>query len=121
MFGFILFYMIHLRMIGLISIGDFAFVFGISLVVAEDIWSATISLQDFSRAMGDLKSALSILNVPQENLDRAHALPLVIKNPTIEFKNVRFGYDGKNAVFKDLNLSVKSGEKVGLVGHSSLF
>lgn len=118
MFGFILFYMIHLRMGGFITIGDFAFVFGISLVVAEDIWHATISLQDFSRAMGDLKSALSILNVPQQNLDRKNARDLVIKSPTIEFKNVSFAYDGKNPVFKNLNILVRSGEKVGLVGHS---
>ena len=118
MFGFILFYMIHLRMIGLITIGDFAFVFGMSLSVAEDIWHATISLQDFSRAMGDFKSALSILNAPQENVDRKNAQFLVIKSPMIEFKNVSFGYDGKNAVFKDLNLLVKPGEKIGLVGHS---
>lgn len=118
MFGFILFYMIHLRMSGLITIGDFAFVFGISLVVAEDIWHATLSLQDFSRAMGDLKSALSILNVPQQNLDQKNAKALVIKSPTIEFKNVSFAYDGKNAVFKDLNILVRPGEKVGLVGHS---
>ncbi len=118
MFGFILFYMIHLRMTGLITIGDFAFVFGISLVVAEDIWHATISLQDFSRAMGDLKSALSILNVPQQNLDQKNAGALVIKSPTIEFKNVSFAYDGKNPVFKNLNILVRSGEKVGLVGHS---
>lgn len=118
MFGFILFYMIHLRMTNSISIGDFAFVFGISLIVAEDIWRATTSLQDFSRAMGDLKSALSILNIPQENLDQANAQPLVIKSPTIEFKEVSFGYDGKDSVFKNLNLSVNSGEKIGLVGHS---
>lgn len=118
MFGFILFYMIHLRIMGLISIGDFAFVFGLSLIVAEDIWRATISLQDFSRAMGDLKSALSILSVPQENLDQANAQPLIIKSPAIEFKGVSFGYDEKNSVFKDLNLSVKAGEKIGLVGHS---
>ncbi len=114
MFGFILFYMIHLRMVGLISIGDFAFVFGISLVVSEDIWTATISLQNFSRAMGDLKSALTILNVPHENLDKENAQPLVIKKPTIEFKNVSFGYDGKDSVFKDLNLVVKSGSLIAL-------
>ncbi len=118
MFIFILFYMIHLRIIGAISVGDFAFVFGISLIVSEDIWLATISLQDFARAMGDLKSALSLLSVPQENLDQPMAQPLVVKSPTIDFKNVSFGYDGKDSVFKDLNLSVKSGEKVGLVGHS---
>lgn len=118
LFGFILFFMIYLKMIGSISLGDFAFVFGIALIVAEDIWEATSSLQDFSRAMGDLKSSLSILNVPQGNLDQANAQPLVIKSPTIEFKNVSFGYDREDSVFKNLNLSVKSGEKVGLVGHS---
>jgi len=118
MFSFILFYMIHLRMVGLISIGDFAFVFGMTSVVAYEIWLATVSLQDFSRAMGDLKSSLSILNVSHGNLDIENAQPLVIKNAKIEFKNVSFGYDGKNSVFKDLNLIVKPGEKVGLVGHS---
>jgi ATP-binding cassette, subfamily B, bacterial len=118
MFGFILFYMIHLRMLGLITIGDFAFVFGITLIVAEDIWHATISLQDFSRAMGDLKSSLSILNVPQENLDSKNAQPLIIKNPKIEFKKVHFGYNDKDSVFKDLNFIINPGEKVGLVGHS---
>lgn len=118
MFGFILFYMIHLRMIGLISIGDFAFVFGIALVVADDIWHATISLQEFSRAMGDLKSSLSILNSPHENVDQKNAYPLILNNPKIEFKNVSFGYDDKDSVFKDLNLIVNPGEKVGLVGHS---
>ncbi len=118
LFTFTLFFMIHLKMKGLISIGDFAFVFGITLVIAEDIWLATISLQEFSRAMGDLKSALSILNIPQENLDVKNASSLIVKIPTIEFKNVTFGYDKKNPVFKDLNLIVQPGEKVGLVGHS---
>lgn len=118
MFGFILFYMIHLRMIGLITLGDFAFVFGISLAVSEEIWQATISYQDFSRAMGDLKSALSVLRAPQENLDVESASRLVVKAPSIEFKNVRFGYDKKDLIFKHLNLKIKPGEKVGVVGQS---
>lgn len=115
--GFILFYMLHLRIHGLISIGDFAFVFGISLVVAEDIWHATISLQDFARSMGDLKSALSLLYLPQQNLDKINATPLVINNAVIEFKDIKFGYN-KELVFKDLNVTINHGEKVGIVGHS---
>lgn len=118
LFAFLLFYMIHLRMNDAISIGDFAFVFGIALVVAEDIWLATTSLQDFSRSMGDLKSALSILQIPHQNIDVNNARPLIVKYPTIEFKNVTFGYCEKNKVFDNLNLIIQSGEKVGLVGHS---
>lgn len=118
MFTFILFYMIHLRMGGLVSIGDFAFVFGIALIVAEDIWHATISLQSFARAMGDLKSALSILYIPHQSVDRKNARPILIEQPTIEFKDVSFAYNRENLVFRDLNLHIKAGEKIGLVGHS---
>ena len=118
MFTFMLFFMINLRMKGLISVGDFAFVFGISLVVAEDIWRATTSLQDFSRAMGDLKSSLTILNIPQQNLDKKNAQILIVKKPKIEFNNVWFEYTPKEYIFKDLNLTIEPGEKVGLVGHS---
>ncbi|MBX9697209.1 MAG: ABC transporter ATP-binding protein/permease [Alphaproteobacteria bacterium] len=118
LFGFILFYMIHLRRQGLVTIGDFAFVLGIALVVAEDVWHATISLQDFSRSMGDLKSALTILREPQDTLDLPSAKAILIKKPTIDFENVTFAYEGNKHVFKGLNLRIQAGEKVGLVGHS---
>lgn len=117
MFVFLLFYMIHLRMIGLISVGEFAFVFGIALVVTDDIWHATVSLQDFSRAMGDWKSALSILSIEQ-NRDPKGALPLQVRQGKIEFRQVNFGYDPKTPTLSNLNLLIKPGEKIGLVGHS---
>lgn len=118
LFAFLLFYMLHLRMQHLISIGDFAFVFGISMVVAEDVWQATVSLQDFSRAMGDLKSAMTIIRCPQNNLDRPDAVPLEITKPGIEFRDVTFGYQRHQRFMHDLNLVIQPGEKVGLVGHS---
>lgn len=118
MFGFILMYMVHLRLVGAISIGSFAFVFGMVYVVAEDIWGATTDLQGFVRAMGDLKSSLTILMTPQENLDRKDARPLVVVNPTIEFRAVSFKYDANHYLFNDFNLKIGAGEKIGLVGHS---
>ena len=118
LYFFILFYMIHLKMVGEVSIGDFAFVFGMTYVVAEDIWKATISLQDFSKAMGDVKSCLSILQIPQQNADSQAALPLVLTNPKIELKKVSFSYGDKNTVLKDLSFIIHPGEKVGFVGYS---
>lgn len=118
MFSFILFYMVHLRIMGTITIGDFAFVFGITLVATEDIWNATISMQDFARSMGDFKSALTILQIPHENKDNPHAKPLIVKSPQIEFKNIHFSYNENKSVFNNLNIVIKPGEKVGLVGQS---
>ncbi|MCH5198369.1 MAG: ABC transporter ATP-binding protein [Oscillospiraceae bacterium] len=39
-------------------------------------------------------------------------------NGDIEFKNVRFGYKAYESVLKDINLHVKQGQMIGLVGHS---
>ena len=36
----------------------------------------------------------------------------------IEFRHVRFGYKAYEPVLKDINLSIKPGEMIGLVGHS---
>ena len=118
MFLFMLFYMIHLRMNNLVSIGDFAFVFSIAMVVSDDIWRSTESLQDFVRAMGDLKSSMSVLKIPHDSKDHKSAKPLIVKNPKIEFRNIKFKYHENNIVFKNLNLTIAAGEKIGLVGHS---
>lgn len=39
-------------------------------------------------------------------------------NGNIEFKNVYFSYDNKQKVLKDINIDVKNGETVALVGHT---
>jgi len=117
-FAFILLYAIYLKTQGLISIGDFAFVLGLTLALSEDMWRATMSFQDVLREIGDLKSAFSILFEKQENLDLPIAQPLRITSPTIEFRHVSFNYPTAELVFKDLNLTIVAGEKIGVVGHS---
>lgn len=113
----ILNFVLELKMTNQITIGDFAFIFGIALVVADDIWQVTLALQNFIRAMGDLKSSLSLLVVPQDNLDLQNANSLVVNQPSIEFKNVKFGYS-EHSIFENLNLNIQAGEKIGVVGHS---
>ena len=65
-------------------------------------------------------NGLEILDEQPEITDRANTLTL--KNPrgVLEFDNVDFAYkDGENGpdwVLKDIDLKVKPGEKVALVG-----
>ena len=115
---FFLFYMVHLRKNGLVTIGDFTFVFAITVVIIEETWAITISMLDFARIIGDLRSSISLLYTPQANVDRPNAKLLTIKKPKIEFKDVSFGYHEKNGVFDKLNLTIKPGEKIGLIGYS---
>lgn len=117
-FTFILLYTIYLKTRGLISIGDFAFVLGLTLTLSEDMWRATMSFQDVLREVGDLKSAFLILHEKQDNRDLPTAQPLRITSPTIEFRHVYFNYPTAEVIFKDLTLTIAAGEKVGVVGHS---
>jgi ATP-binding cassette subfamily B protein len=51
--------------------------------------------------------------------DRAHASPLLLREPSIHFKDVSYRYsDGNEDVLSAINLDIPAGQKVGLVGHS---
>lgn len=114
----VLFYMIYLRTINVVTLGDFAFVFSMLVLVTNDLWNLTESLQDFSRVMGDAKSSLSILQIPHQSPDEEQAQSLTMVNPTIEMNHVSFSHVEKSSLFSDLNISIRAGEKVGLVGPS---
>lgn len=110
--------MVHLKLQNLISIGDFALVFGLCLITTDDLWQSVVTMQDFSRTMGDLKSALSPLILPQSNLDLPNSKGIIVKTQNIEFKDVSFGYTDDKLIFDGLSLNIRAGEKIGLVGHS---
>ncbi|MEM9677839.1 MAG: ABC transporter ATP-binding protein [Pseudomonadota bacterium] len=55
---------------------------------------------------------------PRDVVDKPDAKDLVVKNGSITFQDVRFQYDKHGTVMEQLNLSLKPGEKVGLVGRS---
>ena len=57
------------------------------------------------------------LVVPIEVDDAPNAVPLVVKHGKIEIKNVSFKYKNRY-VLRDLSLTVKPGERVGIVGAS---
>jgi ATP-binding cassette subfamily B protein len=58
----------------------------------------------------DMKSSL--------NLDPSPIKDFQIQNGEIQLKNIHFTYDQDTKVFHNLNLHIKPGEKVGIVGHS---
>lgn len=60
----------------------------------------------------------SLLDTRTTIVEHADALPLPTAGGTIEFRNVRFSYDGKHDVLSGLNLEVPDGHTVALVGPS---
>lgn len=41
-----------------------------------------------------------------------------LNNTNIEYKDVNFGYKGREEILKDINLNIKKGEKVAIIGES---
>lgn len=113
-------FMIHLRRINVITTGDFVFVMTVTYFVVDNIWMLVGELGDFLGKMGDFKSSFTILQTPQETIDKPDAKKLKVTKGKIFFNKISFGYDTTTNVFKDLTINIKAGEKIGLVGHSGI-
>jgi ATP-binding cassette subfamily B multidrug efflux pump len=70
--------------------------------------------------IGVVQEGMQTIAVPHSGADRPGAQPLEVSRGEIRFENVTFGYGRKDAlpVLNSLNLEVKPGERVGLVGRS---
>jgi ATP-binding cassette subfamily B multidrug efflux pump len=72
--------------------------------------------------IGTVQDGINSLSLPVDVQDKPNAKALEMKGGAIHFNKVNFGYAGANdipiTVFKDLDIKIKPGEKVGLVGRS---
>jgi len=68
--------------------------------------------------IGTVQDGLNTLSLPQEVTDMANAKPLMVTQGDIEFRDVKFSYHAATPVFEQLNLQIRAGEKVGIVGRS---
>ena len=75
--------------------------------------------EQFQRGMTGIERFLQIMDSDIEIFDEPDAKPMENPSGEIVFENVEFEYpDDHNRVFHNLNLSIKPGEKVAIVGPS---
>jgi len=68
--------------------------------------------------IGTVQDGINTIARPHAVVDRPDAKPLVVTRGDIRFEHVSFAYGGKGQVIDDLDLSIRPGEKIGLVGRS---
>lgn len=103
---------------GWVSPGDFALVFSLLISFIGAVYDVGSQIQEFSKMVGMCKQALTIIEIPHEISDSPDAIPLIVKSGCIKFEQVLFHYESTKPFFKNLNIHIKPGEKVGLVGFS---
>ncbi|NNU48301.1 ABC transporter ATP-binding protein [Rhizobium sp. WYCCWR 11279] len=74
--------------------------------------------QQIFQAIGTIKDAMPVLTTPPTITDRPDAKSLMVSRGEIRFENVDFAYKSGKPVIDRLSLTVRPGEKVGLVGLS---
>ncbi|MGR6837841.1 ABC transporter ATP-binding protein [Aliivibrio wodanis] len=68
--------------------------------------------------LGTVTDGINTLSKPISINDKPEATELKVTQGSIKFDNVNFHYGENKGVINDLNLEIKPGEKIGLVGRS---
>jgi len=110
-------FMISYWMMGKISTGEVVQLFYTIWNVSMSVWVVASTAPEFFQAVGIAQQALRVMQDPQDIVDPPRAKKLVVARGEILFEEVSFRY-GEKHIFKNKNLHIKAGEKVGLVGYS---
>lgn len=116
--GVMVFLLINLRMSDQVTVGDFAFILGLSFYVTENVWLVTEQVDELNDAIGKCNQSLKALFKPLEIKDKSDAKPLVVTQGKIVFENVQFHYLDEESLFQNKSVIIEPGQKVGLVGYS---
>ena len=102
----------------IISIGTVYLAITYTFIVARQLWEMNSIMRNYNRLMGDAHDMTEILQLQPDVRDTS-AKKLRVKKGEITFSDMQFTHGGADEpLFENFNLTVKAGERIGLVGHS---
>ena len=113
----ILFYGNYMLFKGTMNYGDLHQFNSYSNIIYGPLLWITFIPRNISSFLTSLGKVLEILEEQPEVADIGLPIDIQIEGD-IKIKNVTFGYDTYNPVLENINLDIKKGEMIGIVGHS---
>jgi ATP-binding cassette, subfamily B, bacterial MsbA len=95
----------------------FAFVFALFRAY-EPVKRLGSIYQLFLQAIGISAQVFAFIDLPEEVLDAPGARPLPRFSRSVEFANVSFAYDSSGLILRNIDLNVRAGTVVAIVGSS---
>lgn len=102
---------------GLVSTGEFVLVLSLMSQISYILVFIGQAFNSMAESFGEMEEGLDDLLVPYEIIDTPGAAALKVGEADVVWKNVNFAFDEKD-VFKNFNLNIEVGQRVGLVGPS---
>jgi ATP-binding cassette subfamily B multidrug efflux pump len=103
---------------GEIGIGAVATALPMAWQIANISGWVAFNVTSIFESIGVVQEAMGSIAVPPTAPDPPGAVPLRVGRGEIRFEDVRFGYGRETGVLQGLDLRIRPGERVGLVGHS---
>jgi ATP-binding cassette subfamily B multidrug efflux pump len=109
---------VHLWTEGLITVGAVAFTTGLILRLYNLLGRLMNQLNGLMRNYGTAHNSADLIARPLGLVDAPDAKPLVVTAAVVRFDDVTFHYDNALPVIDNLDLEIRAGERVGLIGRS---
>ena len=114
----IIVYALRLMDRGEITVGQFSMVASLALLIIADCRNLSRRFLEFFEVVGNISDGVGIMVRPHEVIDQAATQSFAVRKGEIRFENVDFAYSEGLPVFRGLNVTIRPGERVGLVGFS---
>ena len=103
---------------GMLTIGDFVWIQAYLIGLFIQLWSFGRTIRELYRRMADAEEMIIVLHTKHKVYNVPNAKNISIVRGKIEFKHVSFAYQKDDSLIRDLNLKIKPGEKIALIGPS---
>jgi ATP-binding cassette subfamily B protein len=103
---------------GPMTIGDLVLVNAYLLQMSAPLNLLGMMYREVKAAFTNLERLFGLLDERQDVQDRDDAIALRTVQPRVAFENVRFAYDARREILKDVSFEIAPGRTVAVVGHS---
>jgi ATP-binding cassette subfamily B multidrug efflux pump len=103
---------------GMVEVGAIAMVLPLAFQLTNMSRWIAFSVTDIFEQVGVVQEGMITIARPLQLVDRPDAQSLAVEKGAIAFDKVRFHYGRETGVLEDFSLSIRPGEKIGLVGRS---
>jgi len=108
----------HSVMAGAMTLGQLTAFIGYVGMLQQPLMMLQRVIDWSTRALTAAERVFEVLDTPEDIVESQEAVPMPVVKGAVKFTDVYFGYDKAREVLHGIDLDVKPGEMIGLVGHS---